>query len=878
MKHPVRIGTRTALLALSLAGLSLSASAPFTLAQGKLGEPLASRWEHSGWGGGGFYYASAFHPTKEGVIYLGGDVAGMYKSTDGGKSFRIINKGIPGYGIFSIAVSAAQPDLIYAATDEGLAKSTDAGETWQTIPQGGKKQLRLTGEKNKSVRSVAIDPKNPNRVFVGSPSGKLYLTEDGGATWNLAWEPGQDGEAPKGLRVQFGKNNGDFFGGLWQPLEFPTGLDPAGIEGFGISFTGAGSKPQQAYLNLKTSDGLAYRSIHLGDFYANPGTQEILLKASDFIIDPDLAKKNPEKVAGAPATPDWSKVNRMDFSTAGNLPGESYVIHLGQVYYQAGGKQVPLHDFSQDKALKTYGNIKGGKAEAGTVWSVAIAPSNPRIVAAGTAGSGIVLSGDGGKTWAKLATPAKAKGVNFDPQDPNVIYGAFASDGVQKSTDGGKTWTKLSKGIDPKLDAIEVVVSPTNPQDLYLMGAIGWGGGIFYSRDGGASWTNSSQFTVDAVDNPTSHGDGTTQSVSNPRNIAVNPRNPKEIYVAANWRSLLSTDGGVSWKEANAGADISCVTDIRFSDTRTYVTCMDEGVFLSANGGEKWQQLWPTKYDAKESGHYWRVAVNNVGGVDRVIATASPWNAPGNHVVVSEDGGKSFQSSQEGLPAERPKANTMWGEGYARALATDPRNPMTVFLGIDGDPGKGGDGGGGVFKSMDGGLSWKPLANQPGSRRMFFGLAVDPTDPQRLYWGACNTNGGLYRSEDGGGSWKNVFNKDQWIFNVHVTKDGTVYVPGKGLWVSTDHGDSWKPLINFDLKGGTVVALETHPEDPKTIWISTSTWDGSSNGAVYKTSDSGATWHEITGDLPYVKPLILRYNHATKELWSGGVTLHKLKQ
>ena len=49
-------------------------------------------------------------------------------------------------------------------------------------------------------------------------------------------------------------------------------------------------------------------------------------------------------------------------------------------------------------------------------------------------------------------------------------------------------------------------------------------------------------------------------------------------------------------------------------------------------------------------------------------------------------------------------------------------------------------------------------------------------------------------------------------------------------------------------------------------------------GGVYKTTDGGASWQNITGDLPYVKPLVLRFNSTTNELWAAGVGLFKIKQ
>jgi len=110
-----------------------------------------------------------------------------------------------------------------------------------------------------------------------------------------------------------------------------------------------------------------------------------------------------------------------------------------------------------------------------------------------------------------------------------------------------------------------------------------------------------------------------------------------------------------------------------------------------------------------------------------------------------------------------------------------------------------------------------------------------------------------------------------------VTSDGTVYCPGKNLWRSTDHGTTWQQLTQFK-SDGSIVGLETRPDDPKTLWLSVHAWDDAADGGVYKTVDGGKTWQDITGDLPYRKPLILRFNPATQELWAGGVGLYWTKQ
>jgi photosystem II stability/assembly factor-like uncharacterized protein len=282
------------------------------------------------------------------------------------------------------------------------------------------------------------------------------------------------------------------------------------------------------------------------------------------------------------------------------------------------------------------------------------------------------------------------------------------------------------------------------------------------------------------------------------------------------------------------------------------------------------------KWSAELSGHNWRVAVNDVGGVDRIISTVSPWDSYPNRVVVSEDGGKTYKIVTEGLPDYVPTENTMWGRSYARALAVDPSNPNIVYLGMDGNA-TSGKSGGGIFKSEDGGHTWKQLPNQPASRRMYYGLAIDPTETQRLYWGGFGDKGGVYRSEDGGASWKNVFAGDQYLFNLMTTADGTVYAAGRHLWRSADRGATWVQLTRFP-ENRSIVGIEVHPDDPKTLWISATAWSGQADGAVYRSVDDGATWADITGNLPCVKPQILRYNPATRELWAGWVGLFKIKQ
>jgi photosystem II stability/assembly factor-like uncharacterized protein len=424
----------------------------------------------------------------------------------------------------------------------------------------------------------------------------------------------------------------------------------------------------------------------------------------------------------------------------------------------------------------------------------------------------------------------------------------------------------------------EVAVDPKNPANVYAIGQEGWGGNFWISRDAGVTWKSSTGVKADYAADPTLPAAGAVTPLSIPTNVAVNPLNPNQVYISANWRPCLSNDGGETLTESVKGADISCISDIQFSGDKVYTTAMDEGTLVSEDQGKTWKALWPGKYETDLSGHNWRIAVNSVDGQDRLITTGSPWNSKKSViVVVSEDGGKTYKTTTSGIPEYRISANTMWGRGYPRALAVDPSNPKIVYMGIDGDPTPG-QSGGGVFKSEDGGMTWNQLPNQPGSRRMYFGLAIDPTDPKRIYWAAFGKEGGVWMSEDGGSSWNRVFTQDQYLFNIMTTADGTVYTSGKQLYRSTDKGKTWKQLTKFPQSARSVVGIEVHPKDANTIWISSTLWNGAADGAVYKSTDGGETWNEITGNLPYIRPQILRFNPATNELWAGWVGLYKIKQ
>lgn len=840
------------------------------------GSPADSiSWQQCGWGGGGFFFASAYHPEREGVIYLAGDVNGVYKTEDSGKRWRIINNGIASYAVYGLAVSPSEPEVIFAATEDGLSKSTDGGEHWRTLPHTGKKELRITGERKVSIRPIAVDPRDGRIVLAASPGGKVYKSTDGGETWAVSYQKPSMEEPDGAVRIQFGKITGDYYGDVAIPVTPPA--EAGRVDGIGFTMRGEGVVPKDCFLMLKTASGVTFRSRNLNEVFKTTEMRDVVLRASEFTIDPEYAKKHPEAAGTTFSDHDWPQVARLDLTCSGALPTEAYVGKFSRFFFAGGSKEQLITDFKSTSALQKFGSVHLGPQPAGAVHSVAIAGTDSSLVVAATADAGLLLSRDAGKSWKRLNTPARAAFATFDPSNTEVMYGAFFKSGLMKSTNGGKHWTRISEGLLNNSEMLEVVVSPTNPNDVFAIGAVDWNGSFYASRDGGGSWVRTNKLRTDTTTNPTLDGfNGGNASLSAPRNLSMNPRNPQELFIAANWRPCLSSDGGATWIERSAGADISCITDIRFASGKTYATAMDEGTLMSEDGGGNWRQLVPLKHTPGLSGHHWRVAVTQAQGTTRILSTVTPWYKVPTCVVRSEDGGKTFQATQAGLPDYTIRPNTMWGQGHPRALAVDPSNPAVIYLGIDGDAANG-KSGGGLFRSENGGVTWSQLKKQPMSRRMFYGLVVDPTNPRRLFWGACGQDGGVHRSEDGGATWKLVFANENFVWNLHATGDGTIYCGGAQLWRSKDHGQTWTQVTHFNEKR-SVVGIEAHPGDPETLWVSAVSWSNVPSGAIYRTTDGGTSWQNITSNIPHVKPLVLRFNPVSNELWAGGVGLYKARQ
>jgi photosystem II stability/assembly factor-like uncharacterized protein len=226
--------------------------------------------------------------------------------------------------------------------------------------------------------------------------------------------------------------------------------------------------------------------------------------------------------------------------------------------------------------------------------------------------------------------------------------------------------------------------------------------------------------------------------------------------------------------------------------------------------------------------------------------------------------------------AQLPQHNGGSGLAY-RLLGPFRGGRSLTAAGIPGDPSTYyfGAAGGGVWKSVDGANTWKPVFDHEGSASIG-SLAVAPSDPNTIYVGTgegcirgdAAEGDGVYKSIDGGATWKNIgLNDSRAIGKIAVNPKnpdivfaaalGHVFGPNpeRGVFRSTDGGKSWNKVLYVDDHTGAIDVV-FDPNNPNILFAATwqvyrTPWTLSSGGpgsGLYRSSDGGSTWKRITAE------------------------------
>lgn len=209
--------------------------------------------------------------------------------------------------------------------------------------------------------------------------------------------------------------------------------------------------------------------------------------------------------------------------------------------------------------------------------------------------------------------------------------------------------------------------------------------------------------------------------------------------------------------------------------------------------------------------------------------------------------------------------------GRISGFAVDPTNPARYYAAAAS---------GGVWKTVNSGITWTPVFDGQSSYSIG-AITLDPKNPLTVWVGTGENNSqrsvsygdGVYRSDDGGKTWRNlglktsehigriaIDPKDSNV--VYVAAQGPLWGPGgeRGLFKTTDGGKTWKNILNISEHTG-VTDVVIDPQNPETVYAAAyqrrrHMWtliNGGPESALYKSTDSGATWNKLRAGLPTVE-------------------------
>jgi photosystem II stability/assembly factor-like uncharacterized protein len=536
------------------------------------------------------------------------------------------------------------------------------------------------------------------------------------------------------------------------------------------------------------------------------------------------------------------------------------------------------------------------------VWSIALWPQNPDVIAAGTS-SGVYLSKDAGATWSHISSENDSElkpvvSLAFHPTDSNTIF-AGTTHLPWRTVNGGASWQSIHSGMIDDSDVFSIQVDQAKPSRIFASAC----SGVYGSTDGAERWskldTPKGAFRTYFVAIDPKHDAvvfaGTTEGLMRSadggrtwrkvdseaiKSVAFDPFVPGRVFFASTTAGLMvSTDGGVTLRESNFGFTNRNFTTLTGSGSYLYSSSVYEpvsgGVYRSDNLGLRWV---------------------HAGGpsADQVLLMAA---VPGNPKVLIGAGYRALLTSEDAGKTWTAYRNQPPG---TKVTAILPVSATAVFVGTDRGLFRTGDGvswtsvsdarvdsiaragsdmlvaitGAGGLRSADGGVTWSKCGDpQPGAT--WYGLAVDPATPNIAL---SATAAGLFRSTDSCTSWAPVHDglpaATASIVLFHPKRPREAYVAQGGkVFRSTDGGQRWLSLEDDANGNSGPSSLFVLPEMPDRLFalfprrgvFSVSipgTKPGGPESANFNRAPSGGP---VAGPSDFTRSTVTKKSHTTKE-------------
>lgn len=656
--------------------------------------------------------------------------------------------------------------LLFVIVSSGTTPLLADGNVF--VDSSSSTQWSVVGPNGGDVRSVEVDPRDKNKIYIGTPDGQIHVSTDAGKTWkllvrfdvpllnldqllvdsrdsNVIYTSGHRGKLPGGF---FKSTDG---GKTWNESKE---LRKEAIH----AMTQSAKDPNMLFVGTKNG---VYVSKNSGDDWERIESGTMPLDVNSMAID----------------------------------PRNTSTIYAGTTY----------RPYKSTDSGKSWRLIKSGMIDDSDVFAITVNPDDNDYLIA-SACSGIYESRNGGEKWSKIqgipSTSRRTRDIVQHPSVKGTVYAA-TTQGFWMSVNGGKSWIMTTPRT---MEVNSIAVHPDEPKRIFI-GTNNFG--VLVSNDGGRNFTPTndnftSRFTYSVTPDLTEKNRlyATTQNTSTSGGFFFS-----------------SNDGGASWTQAK-GLDVSrdapfAVLQDRRDPNKIYVGT-NTGLFRSTDRGLTWSAIAEPKPAKKAPAK--KTTVKKKGVASRAKPTAAA-------------GASIDKSGQELVPVLKEKVNVLvhtedekdgilagtdsglyrtydiakgwekitFGEDINHsvfAITASPLVPGTIWVGTAKS---------GVIVSQDNGETWTKTGGAPDNVPIS-SIVIDPKRPNYLYVGSIHS---LYISRDGGRTWLrrggdlplgtytsiliDPRNSDEVLVSSSLETNG-------GVFYSKDAGMNWKRVDSKELK------------------------------------------------------------------------------
>jgi len=692
----------------------------------------ALQWRQLGPFRGGRSTAVTGVPGKPNLFYMGATGGGVWRTTDGGRTWENISDGYFGGSIGAIAVSESDNNVLYAGGGEetvrgnvsygyGMYKSEDAGKSW--------KALGLS--ESRHISRIRIHPTNSELIYVAvmgdlfksSKVRGVYRSKDGGKTFEKVLFVNEDVGAvdlcldPTNPRI--------LYASTWRFRRTP----------YSFSSGGAGSAI------WKSTDG--------GDNWTEISKNEGLPKDTLGIIGLAVSPLKPERVWAIVEAKEGGLFRSDNGGNSWTKLNDSRDIRQRAWYYSRVYADTKDEDIVYVMNVNYFKSKDGGKtfmtknALHGDHHDFWVAPEDSKRLIIGDDG-GAQISYDGGETWSTYHNQPTAQfyRVTTDNDFPFRIYVAQQDNSalrIRHRSDGGNIneddWEETAGG-----ESAHIAVDPTNSDIVY-----GGSYGGYLTR---MNHKTGEERAINVwPDNPMGHGaEGMKYRFQWNFPIFFSPHNKKKLYACSN-HLHATTDEGQSWELLSP--------DLTTNDSTK----------LGASGG-------PITKDNTGVEYYCTI----FAAAESPIKEGILWTGSDDGLVhVSTDGGKNWQNV---TPPTLPKGTQI------NSLEASPFDAGACYIAATSY--KSGDYQPYLFKTINYGKTWEKITKGIPIEHFTRVVRADLTKKGILY---CGTETGMFISFDDGANWKE-FQLNLPIVPITdlTTKENTLIAAtqGRSLWIIDD--------------------------------------------------------------------------------------------